>query len=137
MLPAMHVGDLMQLDLAKVRPEDTVKDVVSVLATAHVSGLPVVDDDGRIVGVVSASDIIAAEAAMADHKGRVPLLTQTAVRDIMSPRPYTIGPAADVREVARHMHYAGIHRVFVTKEERLLGVISASDIVRAVATGTI
>lgn len=133
----MTVGDLMQLDLVLIRPDSTVKEAISSLATAHVSGLPVVDTDGRLVGVVSSTDIINAEAAMTDHKGRVPLLTQTAVQDIMSPRPYTIGPAADVREVARHMHYAGIHRVFVTKEERLLGVISASDIVRAVATGTI
>lgn len=133
----MKVGDLMQLDLTLVRPDSTVKEVVSALATAHVSGLPVVDADGRIVGVVSSSDIIAAEAAMSDHTGRVALLTQTAVRDIMSPRPYTIGPAADVREAARHMHYAGVHRVFVTNEERLLGVIAASDIVRAVATGSV
>ncbi|HWA40087.1 MAG TPA: CBS domain-containing protein, partial [Gemmatimonadales bacterium] len=71
----MTVGDLMQLDLVLVRPEATVKEAVSLLATAHVSGLPVVDQDGRLVGVVSSSDIINAEAAMTDHKGRVPLLT--------------------------------------------------------------
>ena len=133
----MKVGDLMQLDLTYVRPDDTVKDVVHALATAHVSGLPVVDTAGRIVGVISSTDIIAAEAAMADHNGRAALLSQTAVSDVMSPRPYTIGTAADVREAARHMHYAGVHRIFVTNEERILGVISASDIVRAVATGSL
>lgn len=133
----MTVGDLMQLDLVLIRPDATVKEAISSLATAHVSGLPVVDTNGRLVGVVSSSDIINAEAAMTDHTGRIPLLDRTAVEDIMSPRPYTIGPAADVREVARHMHYTGIHRVFVTKEEHLLGVISASDIVRAVASGSI
>ena len=133
----MQVGDLMQLDLTIIRPEATLREVVSTLATAHVSGLPVVDADGRIIGVISTTDIIAAEAAMEEEGGHVALLTQTSVRDIMSPRPYTIGPAADVREAARHMHYASVHRVFVTTEDRLLGVLAASDIVRAVANGTL
>jgi CBS domain-containing protein len=127
----------MQLDLTLIRPEATIREVVSTLATSHVSGLPVVDAEGRIVGVISNTDIMAAEAAMSDDHGRPSLLTQTTVQDIMSPRPYTIGPAADVREAARHMLYAGVHRVFVTTEDRLLGVLAASDIVRAVASGNL
>lgn len=133
----MHVGDLMQVDVVSVRPDATIKDTVSVLATAHVSGLPVVDQEGRMVGVISTTDIIAAEAAVDNEKGRTVLFTQTSVRDVMGPRPYTIGPAAEVREAARHMHYAGVHRLFVTTEDRLLGVISTTDIVRAVANGTV
>ena len=131
----MHVGDLMQVDIVSVRPDATIKETVSALATAHVSGLPVVDKEGRMVGVISSSDIIAAEAAMDNEKGRTALFTQTSVRDVMGPRPYTIGPAAEVREAARHMHYA--HRLFVTTEDRLLGVVSTSDIVRAVANGSV
>lgn len=133
----MRVSELMQLDLTFTRPEATVKEVVAALATAHLSGLPVVDTEGRMIGVISSSDIIAAEAATSEEPGRTALLTQTAVRDIMSPRPYTIGPESDVREAARHMHYARIHRLFVTTQDRLLGVISASDIVRAVANGAL
>lgn len=133
----MRVGELMQLDVTCTRPEATVKEVVSTLALTHVSALPVLDTDGRIVGVISHSDIIAAEAELSEGQGRTALLTQTTVQDIMGPRPYTIGPAADVREAARHMHYAGVHRLFVTTEDRLLGVLSASDIVRGVATGVL
>ncbi len=133
----MHVGDLMQVDIVAVRPEATIKETISALATAHVSGLPVVDKEGRMVGVISSSDIIAAESAMDNEKGRTALFTRTSVQDVMGPRPYTIGPSADVREAARHMHYAGVHRLFVTTEDRLLGVISTSDIVRAVANGTV
>lgn len=133
----MHIGDLMQVDIVSVRPDATIKETVSALATAHVSGLPVVDQEGRMVGVISSSDIIAAEAAMDNEKGRTALFTQTSVRDVMGPRPYTIGPSAEVREAARHMHYAGVHRLFVTTEDRLLGVISTSDIVRAVANGAV
>lgn len=133
----MRVGELMQLDLTFVRPEATVKEAVSALATAHTAGLPVVDAEGHLVGVISSTDIIAAEAAMSEGEARHRLLTQTAVRDVMHARPYTIGPAADVREAARQMHYAGIHRIYVSTEDRLLGVISAGDIVRAVANGAL
>ena len=133
----MRVGELMQLDVLSTHPEATIKEIVSTLAMAHVSGLPVVDTDGRIVGVISHSDIFAAEAESPEGQGRTALLTQTMVQDIMGPRPYTIGPAADVREAARHMHYAGVHRLFVTTDDRLLGVLSASDIVRGVASGAL
>lgn len=119
----MRVGELMQLDLTFVRPEATVKEVVSALATAPTAGLPVIDEGGHLVGVISRTDLIAAEAKVA--------------RDIMGPRPYTLGPAADVREAARQMHYAGIHRIYVSTEDRVLGVLSASDIVRAVANGSL
>ena len=133
----MKVGDLMQVDIVSVRPDATIKETVSALATAHVTGLPVVNREGQMVGVISNSAIIAAEAAIDNEKGRSALFTQTSVQDVMGPRPYTIGPAAEVREAARHMHYAGVHRLFVTTDDRLLGVISTSDIVRAVATGVL
>jgi CBS domain-containing protein len=53
----------------------------------------------------------------------------------MTPHPLTIDPDADVREAAREMLYAEVHRLFVVQHGRLIGVISTSDIVRAVATG--
>jgi CBS domain-containing protein len=63
------------------------------------------------------------------------LLDHTPVREIMTPHPYTVDPEADVREAARQMLYADVHRLFVSDGEQLLGVISTTDIVRAVATG--
>jgi CBS domain-containing protein len=53
----------------------------------------------------------------------------------MTPRPLTISPDADIKEAAQQMLYADVHRLFVTESERLLGVISTTDIMRAVATG--
>jgi CBS domain-containing protein len=55
----------------------------------------------------------------------------------MTPRPYTVAPDEDVREAARQMLYAEVHRLFVAEGDRLVGVISTTDIVRAVATGKI
>jgi CBS domain-containing protein len=53
----------------------------------------------------------------------------------MTPRPLTIAPDAEVRDAAREMLYAEVHRLFVVADSKLVGVISTSDIVRAVATG--
>ena len=52
----------------------------------------------------------------------------------MTSRLYTIAPDEDVREAARQMLYADVHRLFVAESDRLVGVISTSDIVRAIAT---
>jgi CBS domain-containing membrane protein len=107
------------------------------LADRHISGMPVVDKGGRIMGVVSATDVLTAEAeaeAESSTLGR-DLMEETLVREIMTPRPYTIAPDEDVREAARQMLYADVHRLFVADGDLLVGVISTTDIVRAVATG--
>jgi CBS domain-containing protein len=53
----------------------------------------------------------------------------------MTPRPLTIAPDAEVKEAAQQMLYADVHRLFVTQGDRLIGVNSTTDIMRAVATG--
>jgi CBS domain-containing protein len=53
----------------------------------------------------------------------------------MTPRPFTVAPGEDVREAARQMLYADVHRLFVAEGDKVVGIISTTDIVRAVATG--
>ena len=97
--------------------------------------VPVVDGFGRLLGVISSTDILTSEAEAQDAVEREALFEQMMVRDIMTPRPLTISPEADVREAAQQMLYADIHRLFVTSGEQVVGVISTTDIMRAVATG--
>ena len=130
--PQCTVAELMQQNVRTVTGDANVAEVVLSLADAHVSGMPVVDRVGRMIGVVSASDVLLAEA---EAEGRPEAMEETSVREIMTSRPYTIGPEEDVREAARQMLYADVHRLFVAEGERLVGVISTTDIVRAVANG--
>jgi CBS domain-containing protein len=97
--------------------------------------LPVVDSRGQLVGVLSTTDILARVAEAGNSEERSRLFDQTAVRDAMTPRPRTIDPDADVLEAARHMLYLEIRRLFVEFEGRLVGVISQTDIVGALAAG--
>jgi CBS domain-containing protein len=88
-----------------------------------------------VVGVLSTTDVLTAEAEVDDPVARQALLENTAVRDIMTARPFTIGPGADVREAARQMLYGDVHRLFVAEGDQVVGIISTTDIVRAIATG--
>lgn len=133
----MRVADLMQIDLVTVAPEATVAEAATLMAHARVSALPVLDRDGRLVGVISTTDIVNADVENDESRSRAALFEGTRVAQVMTPRPFTVGPESDVRQAARLMFYAGVRRVFVTTEDRPLGVLSTSDIVRGVATGVV
>jgi CBS domain-containing protein len=131
----MRVRELMQTKVKTVHPDDAVNDAVVTLTDAHVSALPVVDESGHMIGVISSTDILTSEAEARDAVEREALFEQMMVRDIMTPRPLTVSSEADVREAAQQMLYAEVHRLFVTSGNQLVGVISTTDIVRAVAVG--
>ena len=131
----MRVVELMQRSVKTVGSDASVAEAIVSLADAHISGMPVVDGAGKVIGVLSTTDVLAAEAEAEDPTARQTLLEQTAVRDIMTPRPFTVAPDEDVREAARQMLYADVHRLFVAEGDKVVGIISTTDIVRAVATG--
>jgi predicted transcriptional regulator len=131
----MRVAELMQRQVKTVGGDTSIAEAVVSMADAHVSGMPVVDATGKVIGVLSTTDVLAAEAEAGDVEARQTLFENTAVRDIMTPRPYTVAPDEDVREAARLMLYADVHRLFVAEGDKVVGIISTTDIVRAVATG--
>jgi CIC family chloride channel protein len=132
---AMTVAELMQGNVRTVGSESSIAEAIVSLADAHISGMPVVDGTGKVVGVLSTTDVLAAEAEAEDPGARRMLFENTPVREIMTPRPFTIGPREDIREAARQMLYADVHRLFVAEGDQIVGIITTTDIVRAVATG--
>jgi CBS domain-containing protein len=133
----MKVADIMQTDVRTVASDAPVSEALVSLADAQITGLPVVDARNRVIGVISSTDLIAAQAEARGAEERQILLEQTPVRDIMTPRPLMIEATAEVHEAARHMLYTEVRRLFVEEDGVLVGVISQTDIVRAVATGKI
>lgn len=131
----MTVAELMQRSVKTVRSDASIAEAVVSLADAHVSGLPVVDRTGRVIGVVSTTDVLTAEAEVEGPGARRELLEETAVLEIMTPSPLTVAPSEDVREAARQMLYADVHRLLVIEHEQVIGIISTTDIVGAVAEG--
>jgi CIC family chloride channel protein len=131
----MTVAELMQRNVKTIRSEASVAEAVVALADAHISGMPVVDGSGGVIGVLSTSDVLTAEAETDDEFARQSLWERTAVRDLMTPRPLTVSPAEDVREAARQMLYAEVHRLVVAEGDQVVGIISSTDICRAFAIG--
>ena len=129
----MRVADIMQTSLETIGTDDSVADAVEILADKHISGLPVVSKRGQLIGVLSTTDVLTllAEAPDPEHRGEV--LERTQVREIMTAKPITVGPDEDVHEAARQMLYGEIHRLFVEFDGALVGVLTQSDIVGAVA----
>lgn len=133
----MKVAELMETNLKTVSQDSTVAEAVVTMADAHVSALPVLDRRGLFVGVLSTTDVLQAEAECAGAGDRERLFSDTPVREIMTPNPQTVEPDEGVKAVAQRMLYLEVHRLFVVFEDELVGVISQSDIVRAVATAKI
>jgi len=131
----MTVAELMQRNVKTVESQATLAEAIVSLSDAHISGMLVVDGAGNVVGVLSTTDVLSAQAEVDDPVARRALFEYTAVRDSITPRPYTIAPAEDIREAARQMLYADVHRIFVAEGDQVVGIISTTDIVRAVATG--
>ncbi len=125
----MKVAELMQTRLRTISTDATIADAIVELAEAQVSALPVIDRFGRAVGVLSTRDVLKAESER--------LAEGTPVLEIMAPWPTTVDPDLDVRQAAREMLYLNVQRLFVEYDGALVGVISQTDVVGAVATAKV
>jgi CBS domain-containing protein len=136
------VKDLMTTPVVTVRPETPFKEIVARLAQHKVSAMPVVDDDGRVLGVVSEADLLLKEEHP-DPDADLALLwarrrraehdkaAATAARDLMTVAVVSIPPEATVAEAARRMHTARVKRLpVVDRQGRLVGIVSRADLLR-------
>jgi len=143
----MKVQEVMTTAVVTARPDATLKEAALLLAENGVSGLPVVDDAGTVVGVVSEADILAKETATKSGRrgvaqwlldSRDPWLeTRFAARTVgqaMSSPARTIGPDRPIVEAATRMLEDGINRLpVVDAHGKLVGLVSRADLVRAFA----
>jgi len=146
----MKARDIMTTKVLTIRDEDLARHAVEIMADNNVSGLPVVDGRGKLVGIVTERDLL-----LLDQEK--PPLTKTAlygiwitplhlieqdaewrglqVEDVMTRKVITFGPDDQVIDIARVMHDKGVNRVPIVQEEEIVGIISRRDIVRAMAEG--
>jgi CBS domain-containing protein len=133
----MKVAELMQTNLKTISTDATIADAVDALMEAQVSALPVLDRYGRAVGIVSTRDVLQAESTCETPEVRERLFEKALVLEIMTPWPTTIDPDVDVRQAAQEMLYLNVQRLFVEFDGALVGVISQTDIVGAVANAKV
>ncbi len=134
----MKVAELMTTDLQTITADATVADAVVALADWHVHGLPVLDKrTGGLIGVLSTSDVLESAAECAGTDGSTLLFMERSVGELMTSRPVITAPDDDVQKAAQQMLYLDVHRLFVEDAGQLVGVISQSYIVGAMATAMI
>ncbi len=139
----VRVGEVMTRDVVSVTPETPLKDVAAVLVERGVSGLPVCDADGAVVGVLSEADLLVKQGGSPDRSGGLfAWLVETAsAPDLAKLRAHTAGeamttPAVTVRagsavsEAARTMVSLGVNRLPVVEDGRLVGIVTRADLVR-------
>ncbi len=123
----MKAADIMRQPVFATTPEAWVQEVLAYLAANDISGMPVAERDGAVVGIVTADDILRAFVSGAE----IETLT---VRDIMSREPITVDVETPLADVMRTVHDEGILRVPVLENGRLVGIISRGDVIKALVT---
>lgn len=142
----MKVGEIMQKEVVSIPKGTPFREVAKILIEKKVSGAPVIDETGKIVGVVSEKDIfraiypsyedfyespesyldfeeLEAEAKTANHKK---------VEDFMSSRLITADPETPVLKIGALMVATGIHRVPVVENGKVVGMVGRGDIYRVI-----
>ncbi|HBB32984.1 MAG TPA: phosphoribulokinase [Cyanobacteria bacterium UBA8803] len=147
---AKTVADVMTHDPIVVEPQTPIKEAMKIIAERRISGLPVVDTAGKLVGVISETDLLWQETGVEPpvyivfldsviylenparydqelHKA----LGQT-VGEVMSRDPISVKPDQPLRKAAKLMQEKSIRRLAVTNDEgKVIGILTPADIVRA------
>jgi CBS-domain-containing membrane protein len=115
----------MTTKVRTIWPGASLREAASYLRELRVSGLPVVDRHGRVIGVLSESDVVRAAVG--------PAGARTSVADAMSAPAIATRPEASLDEAARTMIERDVTRLPVVERGRLVGIVSRSDVVAALA----
>ena len=122
-----YVKDIMTTGVVTVRPDTPHQTVAAMLRQHRVSGFPVADDDGKVVGVVTETDLVALVAGRRHRRHRA--AEQATAGDLMSHPAVTVGPDDPVKTAARLMRKQRLQRLpVVDRDGRLAGIVSRSDV---------
>jgi CBS domain-containing protein len=117
----MLAKDIMTKEVTTVKPNITPRELARILTKHSISGAPVVDKRGKVTGIVSDGDILT-------KRGK-------RVSSLMSKQIISVAEDASVEEIANLMIAHKINRVPVLRGEKLIGIVTRADIVRAIAMG--
>jgi CBS domain-containing protein len=144
----MQASDIMTTSVETVRPETPVSEIAGRLLARHVSAVPVVDEDGHVVGIVSEGDLMRRPESGTE---RVPSwwlrifdtgegLAREFVkshgmhaRDVMTRSVVTVDEGASIEEIAQTLESKRIKRVPVLRDGKLTGIVSRADLLRGLA----
>jgi CBS domain-containing protein len=147
----MKARDVMTLAVFTVRPTTSVKDVALLFVEQRISAAPVVDDQRKIVGIVSEGDLVHRTEISTErrHPWWLDLMVRDEVidakeyikahakrvADVMTKKVITAEPDTPLQEIAETLEKYGIKRLPILCDGRLVGIVSRANLVQAIATG--
>jgi CBS domain-containing protein len=144
----MNAADVMVTNVITVTPDASVQDVAHLLLTNRISGLPVVDRDGKLVGIVSEGDLMRrAESGTGRRRpwwlailtGRDVLAAEYVrehsrkVADVMTRQVLTAAAETPLQDIATLLEKNGIKRVPIVKDGKVIGIVSRANLLQALA----
>ena len=144
----MKAQDIMTRDVTTVSPDTSVRDIAALMMEKHISGVPVLTNNGKIIGMVSQSDLLHRAELGTERKHKWWFRTFAdsnalareyakahglKAHDIMSRYVVSVRDDAELRDVADILDSHRIKRVPVVQEGRLVGIITRGDLVRALS----
>ncbi|MCL4384906.1 MAG: CBS domain-containing protein [Actinobacteria bacterium] len=149
----LRAKDLMTKNVITIKPDITIRELSDVLLKNNISGVPVVDDEGKLIGIVTEADIIKENIKVQFPFYFDPLMVSgyvvdfekynadikdylnTPVEEIMSRRVKTATPQTPLNEVADIMVYNKVNRVpIVDENKKVVGIITRADIIKTMIT---
>ena len=116
----VKVDELMAKSVVTTEPHVTLKHVQGMMKRSKVGAIPIVDGDGEAIGIVSATDLT------------LDVNPASPVKSIMTKKVYTVPQYGDVSVAARVMRNHKIHRVVVTHEQKVVGMLTSFDLLKLV-----
>ncbi len=147
------VAEVMTPNPITVQPQTPLQEAIKIIAEKRISGMPVVDDNNRIVGVISETDLMWKETGVepppyimildsviylqnpARYEQEIHKVLGQIVNDVMSKKVISIHPQQNLREAANLMHEKNIRRLPVIEENtgEVVGILTRGDIIRSMA----
>lgn len=151
---AKIVADVMTPDPIAVKPQTPLQEAIQIITTEEISGLPVIDDAGKLVGVISETDLMWQETGVdpppyimildsviylqnpARYEKEIHKALGQTVGEVMTDKPISITPERSIRAAAHLMHDKKIRRLPVVDSQsgQLIGILTQGDIIRMMAT---
>lgn len=151
-LSGVTVGDAMTREVLAFAPDTSLSTAARLFSTRHITGAPVIDPGGRVLGVVTQTDLVDPDRARSEDEGGSVFYRITdgqtfaqgeavvgadgVVSDVMTPLVLAIGEGAPILDAVREMVAEGVHRLLVADDQgRLVGIVTTMDVLRALKTG--
>jgi CBS domain-containing protein len=146
---SVTVADVMTTDVVTVSPETPIRDIAELLYTRRISGVPVVDVNRRLLGIVGEGDLIMHASTIGEQRpawwlklfsgdtrlaGDYARAHGRAARDVMRTRIITISETTSIAAAAKLFHKHQLKRLPVLRDGRLVGIITRSDLLKVLAS---